>query len=108
MLGAVLMYTGVRTHGASVIELDDWVRRPRMVLNFVLVVADLLFYSLAVDHLGFFITAFVFLSVLFLAFGVARVWIAPVAVGVAIVIHYGFYSLLRVPLPWGVLEAIAW
>jgi hypothetical protein len=24
------------------------------------------------------------------------------------VIHYAFYTLLRVPLPWGVLEGIAW
>jgi putative tricarboxylic transport membrane protein len=23
-------------------------------------------------------------------------------------VHYGFYSLLRVPLPWGVLTPWAW
>jgi putative tricarboxylic transport membrane protein len=27
---------------------------------------------------------------------------------VTLVIHYAFYSLLRVPLPWGVLERFAW
>ncbi len=42
---------------------------------------------------------------LFLAFGVARRWILPLAASVTLVIHYAFYSLLRVPLPWGVLEA---
>jgi putative tricarboxylic transport membrane protein len=50
----------------------------------------------------------VFLSALFVAFGVRRIWIAPVALVATIVIHFGFYTLLRVPLPWGVLEAIAW
>jgi putative tricarboxylic transport membrane protein len=25
-----------------------------------------------------------------------------------LVIHYAFYKLLRVPLPWGVLQGIAW
>ena len=47
------------------IEFDEWVRRPRMVVNLSLVVGCLLFYSLAVDCLGFFITAFIFLAVLF-------------------------------------------
>jgi putative tricarboxylic transport membrane protein len=108
VLGAILGYTGARTRGASWVELEGWIRRPRMVLNFGLVIASLLFYSFAVDQLGFFITAFVFLSALFVAFGVRRIWIAPVALVATIVIHFGFYTLLRVPLPWGVLEAIAW
>jgi len=98
----------LRARGGSWVVLDDWMRRPRMGLNFVLVVADLVFYALAVDRLGFFITGFLFLCVLFLAFGVARKWIVPVAGAVTLLIHYGFYSLLRVPLPWGLLEGIAW
>jgi putative tricarboxylic transport membrane protein len=79
-----------------------------MLLHFALVVGDVLFYALVVDRLGFLITAFVFLSVLFLAFEVERKWIAPIAVVVTLGIHYGFYTLLRVPLPWGVLGGIAW
>ncbi len=83
-------------------------RRPRMVGNFAVVVGSLLFYALVVDRLGFFITSIVFLGVLFLAFGVSRRRIVPLALAVTLVIHYGFYTLLRVPLPWGVLEGIAW
>ena len=71
-------------------------------------VGALIFYALAVDTLGFFITAFLFLAVLFLAFGVSRRWIAPLAVAVTIGLHFAFYSLLRVPLPWGWLESLAW
>jgi putative tricarboxylic transport membrane protein len=33
---------------------------------------------------------------------------AVLAVIVPIVLHYMFYTGLRVPLPWGVLEGMAW
>ena len=32
----------------------------------------------------------------------------PLALAVTLVIHYAFYKLLKVPLPWGVLQGIAW
>ena len=108
VFGAALMLSGMRRSRRWWIEFDDWARRPRMVANFALVVAAVAFYVLAVDWLGFFITATIFLGALFLAFGVRRTRVVPVAVAVTIVIHYGFYTLLRVPLPWGVLEGIAW
>jgi putative tricarboxylic transport membrane protein len=108
LLGVALMVTGTWTEHGWRVELEEWIHKPRMVMNFALVAASLLFYCFAVDHLGFFITAFIFLTVLFVAFGVTRVWIAPVALAVTLLIHYGFYSLLRVPLPWGVMETLAW
>lgn len=79
-----------------------------MALNFAAVIGVLLFYAVAVDWLGFFITGVTFLLVLMQVFGVTRRWILPLAAGVTIAIHYGFYTLLRVPLPWGLLEGIAW
>lgn len=108
VLGALLMLGGGAARRGPWIELEPWVRRPRMAAHFVLVVADLLFYALAVDRLGFLITAFVFLAVLFLAFGVRRRWIVPAAAVASLLIHFGFYTLLRVPLPWGVLGRFAW
>jgi putative tricarboxylic transport membrane protein len=90
------------------VELEEWMRRPRMVLNGVLVIGALIFYALAVDTMGFFLTAFSFLAVLFLAFGVKRRWIAPIAAVVTLGLHVTFYTFLRVPLPWGWLERIAW
>lgn len=106
--GVALMVAGARRRSGAFVELEAWARRPRMLTNFALVIADLLFYAIVVDRLGFLITAVLFLSVLFLAFGVRRTRILPIAVAVTLVIHYGFYTLLRVPLPWGVLEGIAW
>lgn len=108
MLGAGLAAAGLRHRGARPVEIDDWVRRPRIVINFLSVVAALVFYAVAVDRLGFFITGFAFLSVLMLTFGVRRVWIAPLAAAVTLAMHYAFYTLLRVPLPWGLLENLAW
>lgn len=108
VLGAVLFAGDRRRRSGSFVELDAWVRRPRMRVNFALVIASLLFYGLAVDALGFLVTAVLFLSVLFFAFGVLRARILPLALAVTLVVHYVFYSLLRVPLPWGMLEGIAW
>jgi putative tricarboxylic transport membrane protein len=50
----------------------------------------------------------VFLAGLMTVFGVPPRWTLPLAVGVTIAVHYVFYSWLRVPLPWGVLEGMAW
>lgn len=83
-------------------------RSPRMALNFVAVIAVLLFYAIAVDRLGFFLTGTMFLAALLLVFGVRRSWILPLSLGVPVALHYGFYTVLRVPLPWGLLDAIAW
>jgi len=107
LCGLALVWSG-RGRATPWLQVDDWTRRPRMVLNFGLVFADLVFYAFAVGRLGFFLTAVIFLSVLMLAFAVSRPRIVPLALVVTLVIHYAFYSLLRVPLPWGVLEGIAW
>jgi putative tricarboxylic transport membrane protein len=34
--------------------------------------------------------------------------VVPLAVVVTLIIHYAFYKLLRVPLPWGLLQGVAW
>jgi putative tricarboxylic transport membrane protein len=106
--GAALILADVRRRPSSLVVVEAWARRPRMVVNFALVFAVLLFYALVLHRLGFFITALLFLIVLFVAFGVNRTWILPVSIVVVLLIHYAFYTLLRVPLPWGVLEGLAW
>ncbi len=108
LVGAFLFFSGLRHRTAPWIEPGEWVRRPRMLLNFLLVIADLVFYALVVNWLGFFLTGVLFLAVLFVAFKVNRRRIVPLAVVVTFSIHYAFYTLLRVPLPWGLLEGIAW
>ena len=106
--GAVLAWSGWRVRDAQWLTFEEWVTEPRMVLNAALVVGALIFYALVVETAGFFATAFVFLAVLFFAFGVNRRWIALLSAAVTLGLHVAFYSLLRVPLPWGWLESFAW
>ena len=47
-------------------------------------------------------------SILFVVLGVKPLLVPVLAAGVTMAVHYGFYSLLRVPLPWGVLTPWAW
>jgi len=62
----------------------------------------------AADALGFVLTGTACLGALFLKFGVKPVRAIAIAVVATLVIHTLFYKLLRVPLPWGVLERFAW
>lgn len=93
---------------AEWIAFNPWVDSPRHVIAFVLVIGVNVFYIFAVDFLGFVITGTIYLATLFAIFGVRARWILPIAVAVTLVIHYSFYKLLKVPLPWGLLQGIAW
>jgi putative tricarboxylic transport membrane protein len=108
LCGLTLVRGGLRARGVAWLEFDEWARRPRMLLNGFLVIAGLVFYALTVDRAGFFLTAFIFLVVLLVAFEVERRWIPVVAAGATLGLHFIFYTLLRVPLPWGWLEGMAW
>jgi putative tricarboxylic transport membrane protein len=90
------------------ITLPDWLRQRRIVLGFVLVPLALLFYVAVSETLGFILSAFLLLIALFLVFAVRPRTALLVAVLGALGIHAVFYMLLRVPLPWGVLEPFAW
>jgi putative tricarboxylic transport membrane protein len=93
---------------ADWIDLDDWTHDGRYVVAFILTIGVNVFYILAVDWLGFLIVGTIYLSVLFAVYGVAPRWVLPIAIVVTLAIHYAFYKLLKVPLPWGVLQGIAY
>jgi len=73
----------------------------------VLVAVNLL-YLFAVDRLGFVVTGSVYLAALMLVLGVPPRRALPLAIVLTLAVHAAFYKLLRVPLPWGVLQPIAW
>ena len=85
-----------------------WVRSPRHVLAFLLTIGVNVFYIVVVDRLGFILTGVIYLAVLFAVFGVRLRNNLTLAVIVTLGIHYSFYKLLKVPLPWGVLQSWAW
>jgi putative tricarboxylic transport membrane protein len=107
--GVLLVARGWRERGAQPwLAWDDWVRSPRHLLALAVLLGSVVFYILAADKLGFLLTASLILAALFLVLRVKP----PTALGLAIVatllIHFAFYKLLRVPLPWGVLKGVAW
>lgn len=111
--GSVLVGRGVaarRTGGnpQPSIRLASWVRSPRHVIAFAVVIGINVLYIAFVERLGFIVSGTLYLAALFGVFRVRGRWIVPLAIGVTLVMHYAFYKLLRVPLPWGVLEGIAW
>jgi putative tricarboxylic transport membrane protein len=89
-------------------ELDGWTGSRPHFAAFVAVVGVNVFYILLVDKLGFIITGSIYLAVLFLVFRVRAKLVVPLAIVLTLCIHYAFYKLLRVPLPWGLLQGIAW
>jgi len=102
------MVVADRAASGGWLRFDDWVRRPRMIANFALAIVALIVYALILPAVGFFVTSAVFLATLMITFGAPPRRALPLAVVVTLAIHYAFYSLLRVPLPWGLLEAVAW
>ena len=111
--GAILIASGLKARrGAGAAfrwtVAPEWLRSRRHVLAFAVLVASNVFYLLAVDRLGFLLTAFVYLAALMWVLRVRLGLVLPVALTMALAIHYAFYKLLRVPLPWGVLQGIAW
>ncbi|MEP6941638.1 MAG: tripartite tricarboxylate transporter TctB family protein [Betaproteobacteria bacterium] len=109
----LLIFRGIAARKADAanaawLQPDAWVRSPRHLLAFVLVLAVNVFYIVAVDWLGFIPVGVIYLSLLFIVFRVKPSWILPLAIAVTLVIHFAFYKLLKVPLPWGLLKGIAW
>lgn len=105
--GALLVRRGIRS-GAPVIVLAAWLRSPRHAANFLLVVGALVFYVVAAEPLGFVPTGVLILLALFRRLGVRWAIAAPTALVATILIHFVFYTMMRVPLPWGVLQPLAW
>ena len=111
LLGGVLVAHGVRQRGSEPwAEALGWMRSPRHVGNFALVIGTLILYILVSDLLGFLITASVILFALLSCLRGRSYWISSLVIALVATIglQMFFAQLLRVPLPWGVLEAYAW
>lgn len=107
--GAILMVRGWRERASQPwLEWDDWVRSPRHIAAFALLVGGVVLYIAGSDKLGFIPCAFVILTALFLVLRVPVGRAVIIAVIATLVVHFAFYKLLRVPLPWGLLTPIAW
>jgi len=111
LLGAILIIRGIREReSVPWARPFEWMRSPPHVGNFLLVVGALIFYIIVSDSLGFAITAFITLFALLFWLRGRQFWLSSLAISlVSVVILQQFFGqFLRVPLPWGVLEAYAW
>lgn len=104
----LLIWRGLRGEKRPLVVFADWTRSTTHAVNFLLVIASLLFYIFCSEFLGFIVTGIIILTALFYALGVRKALILPVAVIATLVIHTLFYKFLRVPLSWGLLQGLHW
>jgi len=71
-------------------------------------VGAVLFYIAFSEALGYAIAAPIALLSFLIATGTRPIVAVPIALLVPLLIHYIFYTVLRVPLPWGLLTEYAW
>lgn len=109
--GLILIVRGWRDRAEATvpwIRFEPWVHSPRHVAGVLGVIGSVVFYIVAVDWLGFLLTSLMILTISFRLFGVALGRSIVIAAIATFVIHFAFYKLLRVPLPWGLLTNYAW
>ena len=104
--GVLLVASGARRGGPWLV-VPGWMRSRRAVLGVASVVGGLVFYIFAAERLGFYITGTLLLAFWMRVLGTSWRWAVVIALLATIAIHLSFYKLLRIPLPWGVLEKYA-
>ncbi|MGQ3355062.1 MAG: tripartite tricarboxylate transporter TctB family protein [Phreatobacter sp.] len=108
LCGVLMMVRGYAAWraGEPLADMPAWARDPANVVSALLVLGSALAYILVLDAIGFVPLTIVVLLVLFLWFRVRM----PVAVVTALVAAFGvnwfFASLMRVPLPRGLMDWI--
>ncbi|WP_456268793.1 tripartite tricarboxylate transporter TctB family protein [Kushneria sp. AK178] len=88
---------------------NHWVPERRRagarLVALVLIVAG---FGLALDSLGFHLTSLLAMTATALLFGLNAPRALCLSVPLTFGVHLLFYSLMNVPLPWGVLTPLAW
>jgi putative tricarboxylic transport membrane protein len=108
LCGLLLIARGVgrRRAGERLITFEPWTREPWRLVSFLMIPGLSLIYILTSETVGFLPLAFVLLSVLFLWFRTRPVIAIPVAGAATWLIWWFFGTLMRVPLPRGLLNNI--
>lgn len=107
--GLMLTISGWRARArVPWLEWENWVRSPRHVRALAVLIGSVLFYMVVAQALGFVLTSLLILTALFYALELSLPRSVLIAAIATLVIHFAFYKLLRVPLPWGILLDYAW
>ncbi len=103
----LLIASGLRSRSAGPwLEAGPWTRSRRHVVAFAVTIVGTIGYILLAERVGFLIVAPVLLFALLASYGVRRNVAVVTAIVVTLVMHFAFYKLLRVPLPWGVIRPL--
>lgn len=107
--GTILIVGALRPAGRQpLLMLADWARQPRSYVLMAAVVGSMLFYILFSARLGYLLTSFLSVGAIFVATrGLARLPSSVlIAVSVSAATYLIFARTLRVPLPYGFVEAL--
>ena len=90
------------------LQLAEWARKPRTYGLFGAVVGSMVFYIFASGRLGFLLSCFLMLvGLLLVTRGTSRaVSIVITSAVVSVAIYLIFVRMLRVPLPFGIVESL--
>ena len=101
--GLLILLTDLRRGGLDPVRVD-W----PSILRVALLIAMIIAYGLALDPIGFHLStgALLFAGGLYYRAG----WLSAggLAIFGTLILHFLFYSLMRIALPWGVLLPYAW
>jgi putative tricarboxylic transport membrane protein len=103
----ILLVRGLREHAPRLV-VQPWFTDPARLMNWLAVVAAIFAYLWLSEWIGFLPMAVAVLVALMKLLGVptrTALWSSVLA---ALFIHTLFVKFLLVPLPWGLLEPIAW
>jgi len=106
-IGGALLVLKAHRRSLPWVQLPPWIHRRNARNGIAALVIGLLAYILLADRVGFHLAGIVLLTLWARVLGAS--WRTAGLVGIVgtVVIHLAFYKLLRVPLPWGVLERFA-
>ena len=109
-LGGTMLIVGALLPAGRqpLIEIVDWARNPRTYFLLAAIVGSVLFYIYASTALGFLLTAFLLLGVLMtITRGIEKsVSSLIITVVATVAIYLIFARMLRVPLPFGIIESM--
>jgi len=103
----ILIVRGLKSKAAWVI-LSEWPRSPAKVFNWVAILTVVISYQFLDEWIGFLPLAVVLLFFLMKILQVRTVTALLASAGTSLFIHTLFVKILLVPLPWGLLDSIAW
>ena len=101
--GAALVLRSYRDR-AYASEASQEARKPEHYGSSAVIIGAVVAYIVLADRIGFLLLAPLCLVAVFLALRVRRGPAVAWAIGGTVLVHFAFYKLLRVPLPWGVLR----